>query len=73
MNCQEYSNLTVIEQYQLIGKLCHIAQNHSEYFAKAQQMIKQAEKRGLLVNVKINPSTTPPPLTGTEPIYNETK
>lgn len=60
MNCPEYTELTVIEQYQMIGKLCHIAQNHSEYFAKAQQMIKQAEKSGLLVNIKINPPSTTP-------------
>lgn len=58
MNCPEYTSLSVVEQYQLIGKLCHLAQNHPEYFLKAQQMIKQAEKKGLLNDVVILPEQT---------------
>ena len=58
MICPEYSDLTIVEAYQLVGKAIHLLQNNSEAFKAISSMVRQAENNGEFDNVRILPETT---------------
>jgi len=57
MNCKEWSDLTIVDQYQLCGKAIHLLQNNSEAFKTISSMVRQAENNGEFDNVIILPET----------------
>lgn len=55
MNCQAYTDLSIMEQRQLIGSIIHLLQNDSNSFIAISSMVRNAESEGLFEGVKIMP------------------
>ena len=56
MICETYEQSTPKERTDYIGKLVHAVQSSDQLFSLGEEIIRQAERRGLLENVIINPS-----------------
>lgn len=54
-NCEEWQSLNIFEQRDLSGKVLHLIQNSSSHFIKLSEMVRIAEKKGLLQGITINP------------------
>lgn len=57
MICEQFNDLTHREKIEYIGKLLHGVQSCDKLFIIGQAIIKQAEERGILTDVIINPDT----------------
>lgn len=57
MLCKEYTELTLMEQYKLIGITIHLLQNNSESFKTYSSMARNAESNGLLEGITILPQS----------------
>ena len=54
-NCKEYSEMTIIEKIQLLGKLIHLFQNNSDFHREVCTKLVVAETDGEFDNVTILP------------------
>lgn len=61
MICDKFDSLTHKEKIDFIGKLVHSVQSDGQLFIIGQAVIRQAEERGILDDVIINPETQPMP------------
>lgn len=59
MICKEFDELTSLEKVRYIGLLCHGVQSDSHLFTIGQEIIRLAERKGLLEDVIIAPETKP--------------
>lgn len=61
MICDKFDSLTHKEKIDFIGKLVHSVQSDGHLFIIGQAVIRQAEERGILDDVIINPEAQPMP------------
>ncbi len=57
MICNEFNLLTPLERVKYIGTLCHAVQSDSHLYTIGQEIIRLAERKGLLEDVIIAPET----------------
>jgi len=55
MICHQYEQLTIVERYELYGKMQHLIQNNAGCYRLVSKMVKEAEAKGLLEGVKFMP------------------
>ncbi len=57
MICENFDLLTHKEKVEYIGRLVHSVQSDNQLFSIGKEIIRQAEQRGVLDDVIINPDT----------------
>jgi len=55
MNCKLYSDLSIVDKYQLVGKAVHLLQNDQTACEIIKEMVQAAERKGLFEGVAILP------------------
>ncbi len=67
MLCEQYQQLSPVEQIVMIGKIVHALQSDNKIFLNAKELIELADSYGLFENVTILPNTKTEIICGQQP------